>query len=334
MPKEMGSLVINGLGEEKKIYAPVQPAVIPEKNIIFTSDKKKVEVSWRSNFKEMDTVKKSYEGMTPFQSETHVDTKSLAEYPDMPYLVWWASDMHIGHVDTDYTLLRKHIELAENTPNVGIVSVGDDIDYGVLGKFINRFIQTMSPQGQIFTAEDLMAELNGRNPRDKQLILCHLMGNHTQTLMELSGVVYESFYRQSKAAILPGRGEMFLQVGEQNYEVALAHKYTGRSRLNITLEPKRLMDFEFPSADIAVVGDMHKAGYEKFFKGGKERLAIRPGTYKVGENLFEKNRGYGQADLGGSCTLFYPDKHKMLPFDKLEDGVEYLNALMVVKGHA
>ena len=314
-------LIINPQGTEKVIRPPYASVV---DNVLAIGDKKEMDISWRNIFGEMKQTADTWKEIYPYQDETHVNLDAIAEYPDKPFLIWWASDMHIGNVDTEYEILQRHIELIENTPNCGLVTVGDDIDFGILPRFEVRFMQTATPMVQAWTAKDLMAEFNGRNPRGKQLVLAHVIGNHTHSMMQTTGVLYEEFYRQSKAAILPGLGQMFLNYGEENYEVGLAHKYFGRSRLNVTLEGKRLMEYHYPNADVAVVGDFHKSAFEKFNKGGKTRLVVRPGTYRVGTGLFENNRGWGKGDLGGSCTVFYPDKHDFQAFNTLEEGINFV----------
>lgn len=317
------NLIINGKGRGEYVAPFHLPRVIPEDHCIVTPDKKKIEVNWRLSFERMKVMSDQWKELYPYQDETHVDATPLMESEFAPFGVWWASDMHIGNVDTDLDTLQRHIELIENTPNCGLVTMGDDIDLGILPKLEVRFMQTMNPLGQAFTAEDLMAEFNGRNPRGKQIILAHLIGNHTHTMMQTTGILYEKFYEKSKAALLPSIGELFLHVGQQDYEIALAHKYWGRSKLNISLEPKRLMEFVYPDADVAVVGDFHVKGHEEFKKGGKWRSVVRPGTYRVG-GLFETNRGWSKGQLGGSFTVFYPDQHKTLTFDELESGIEYM----------
>lgn len=326
MSKEMGKIVSNAAGDEKSIYAIGFPSVIPPEHQILCSDKKRIEISWRTNFERMKANAESWKEIYPYQDETHVDVTSLMESEFSPFGIWWASDMHIGNVDTEYEILKRHIEFIENTKNCAVVTMGDDIDMGILPKLEVRFMQTMTPLAQAFTAEDLMEEFNGRNPRGKQIVLAHLIGNHTHTLMQQSGVLYEKFYEKSNAALLPGMGELFIKVGQEEYEIALAHKYWGRSKLNVSLEPKRLMEFMYPNADVAVVGDFHVKGHEEFKKGDKWRTAIRPGTYRTG-GLFELNRGWGKGQLGGSFTIFYPDQHKTLTFDELIDGIEYMNLL-------
>lgn len=325
--REIGKIVTNGMGKEKTIYASYPDKVIPEMNTIVTPDKKSIEIDWRLSFERMKGIAREWKDLYPYQDETHVNAP--AEYSDQPFGVWWASDMHIGNVDTEYEILQKHIELIENTKNTGVVTVGDDLDMGILPKFEVRFMQTIFPLAQAFTAEDLMAELNGRNPRKKQIILAHLVGNHTHSIMQATGILYEKFYEKSKAAILPSMGEIFLKVGNEEYEVALAHKYWGRSKLNVTLEGKRLMEYVYPNADVAVVGDFHVSAHEDFRKGGKERTVVRPGTYRTG-GLFELNRGYGKGQLGGSFTVFYPDEHKTCTFNRLEDGISYMTTIQTL----
>jgi hypothetical protein len=327
--KELGKIVTNQYGAEKTVYGLPNAHVIPEDHTIVTPDKKRIEISWRTNFDRMRETSNSWKELYPYQDETHVDATSLMESEFAPFGVWWASDMHIGNVDTDLDTLQRHIELIENTKNCGLVTMGDDIDLGILPKLEVRFMQTMNPLGQAFTASDLMDEFNGRNPRNKQIILAHLIGNHTHTMMQTTGILYEKFYEKSKAALLPSIGEMFLHVGQQDYEIALAHKYWGRSKINISLETKRLMEYAYPDADVAVVGDFHVKGHEEFKKGGKWRTGIRPGTYRVG-GLFELNRGWGKGQLGGSFTVFYPDQHKTLTFDVLEDGISYMNTVQAM----
>lgn len=318
------NLVIDGKGKGEVVSPFKLPSVIPEDHTIVTPDKKRIDIDWRLSFERMKGIASEWKELYPYQDETHVNAP--AEFPDQPFGVWWASDMHIGNVDTEYDILQKHIEMIENTKNTGVVTVGDDLDMGILPKFEMRFMQTLFPLGQAFTAEDLMAELNGRNPREKQIILAHLVGNHTHSIMQATGILYEKFYEKSKAAILPSMGEMFLKVGNEEYEVALAHKYWGRSKLNVTLEGKRLMEYVYPNADVAVVGDFHVKAHEEFKKAGKWRTVVRPGTYRTG-GLFELNRGYGKGTLGGSFTVFYPNEHKTLTFDQLEDGIDYLKTL-------
>jgi hypothetical protein len=314
-------IIIDHLGTVKRVLPEV---VIPSENTLITPDKKEIYIDWRMNFDRMKATGEAWKEVFPYQDKTEVDINGLAEYPNKPFLIYWGSDWHVGNVDCQYNTLKKHIELIENTPNTGMITLGDDIDMGILPKFEVRYMQTMPPYVQAFTLEDLMAELSGRNPREKQLVLAHCIGNHTHTLMEQSGFLFEKFYEKSKAAILPGIGEAFVNYGSQRYEIALAHRFFGTSKLNKTLCCKRLMEFAYPNADIAVVGHSHWVANEKFNKGGKSHLAVRPGTYRSGTDLFELARGWGHGELGGSCTLIYPDKLDTQHFDNLEEGIKNL----------
>ena len=315
------TIIVDSKGTEEM----VSPAkVIPPENIIALPGKKEIAVDWRRNFERMKEIREAWKEVFPYQDEITVNLDAIAEYPDKPYLIWWMSDAHVGNVDCDYDTLKRHIELIENTPNTGIITCGDDIDNAILSKYEVRFMQAFPPYIQAFTLEDLMAELNGRNPREKQLILAHCIGNHTHTLMEQSGYLFEKFYEQSKAGILPGMGEVFINYGNQEYEIALAHRYVGTSRLNMTLAPKRLMEYGYPNADIAVVAHSHKKVFEQFTKGGKWHTAVRPGTYRVGTDLFEKARGWGAGEIGGSCSVIYPDKLEVKQYNDIDIAIDDL----------
>ena len=326
--KELGRLIVDGIGTEKSVYAEGYETVVPEENIIVFPDKKTLSVDWRLNFEKMKLIAESWKEVYPYQDEAEVNVTELAEYPHLPFLVYWGSDWHIGNVDTEYDTLREHIGMIENTPNTGLVTMGDDIDNAILPKFEVRFMQTLPPYVQAFTVRDLIEELNGRNPRERQLVLGHVIGNHTHTLMEQSGYLFEEFYANSKAPIFPNIGRMFLNHGEQEYEIGLVHKYWGKSKLNPTLVGKRLMEYAYPDADVLVCGHTHDAGFESLTRGGKERIIFKAGTYRLGTGLFEKARGYGGGQLGGTCALFYPNERKIQPFRYLEDGVSYLNTLI------
>jgi len=327
--RETGKLIYNAYGDEEPVYGLIEDNT---GKIINPYEKKEALLDWHTSFARMQEIAESWKEVYPYQDETAVNLNRITEYPRLPYLIYWGSDWHIGNVDTRYEELKKDIRLITTTPNCGVVTVGDDIDNGIMPKFEVRFMQTSPPMVQAFTMASLIDELNGNNPRRKQTILAHVIGNHTHTMMETTGQVFEKYYERSKAAILPGIGRLGITLGKQSYEIALAHRYVGTSRLNVTLCAKRLMEYVYPDADVAVVGHSHVSAHEKFKKGGMWHTAVRPGTYRVGTGLFEHARSYSSGDIGGSCTIFYPDKHDALTFDRLEEGIDYLQNIFVVKG--
>ena len=320
--KEIGKILLPH-GEEKKIFSFV-PETPPENQIIFP-DKKSLSIDWRRNFDYLTEVRKLYEQAEVVQEEATVNP--ALDFPHLPALVWFPSDMHIGNILTDHQLLKKHIDLVIDTPNCYGITVGDDVDNGVFNGL--SFEQGMPPWMQGFTVKDLAEELGGRNARKKELILARVTGNHDGWTFDKTGQNWEQiWYGETNAPVFPGMGLLHLKVGKENYNLGLAHLYWGRSRLNPTNVCKRLLEYEYPEADVVVVGHDHISEVLKFQRGGKERVALRTGTYKTKDYYARKHGMALRGQSGGACILFYPEEHKMLPFDKLEDGTKYLKTLI------
>jgi len=305
----------------------VSRASSPE-NVIIFPDKKELHVSWRRNFERIKDLQNLVKSAEIVQEEARVNVP--LDYPDLPALVWFPSDMHIGSDKTDYDLLEKHINLTIKTPNTFAVFVGDDVDFGIWGSL--QFEAALPPYMQGFTIRDLVRELGGENERKKPLVLARVTGNHTDWMFSVTGENWESiWYEETKAPVFPGVGKLELNVGEEKYEVVLAHMYWGRSKLNPTNACKRLIEHEYPNADVAVIGHDHISEVLEFYRGGKKRVAIRSGTYKLTDYYARKHGISLRGQRGGIGCLFYSAKHEIVPFLKLEDAVEYLNALIELK---
>ena len=65
--------------------------------------------------------------------------------------------------------------------------------------------------------------------------------------------------------------------------------------------------------------------------GGKNRLAVVGGTYKLDDQWAERRGISDRPERGGLGILFYPNERKMIPFLQMEDGVEYLNILIELR---
>jgi hypothetical protein len=309
-------------GRERVILKD-KPKSVPGEVTVFV-DKKQTSVSWRNDFRVIKEVQKVVKENDPTQEEATVNAP--LDNPDLPCLVWFPSDKHIGSTQVDYDLLQRHTELVIKTPNCFEISIGDDIDNGIWGSLC--FEQALPPQSQGFLVADMAAEMGGRNERGKQITLARVTGNHTDWTFEQAGQGFEAvWYGSTPAPILPGMGLVHLNIGSQTYEIAMAHRFKFKSALNPTNNCKRLLDFEYPTADLAIIGHEHVAEILEFQKGGKRRIGIHPGCYKLHDMWARKQGISGRGEEGGACVLFSPKEHKMIPFMKLDDGVEYLNCL-------
>jgi len=316
-------------GEDHKFRPVKEVPITPAKREIIFPDKKVHRVDWRTDFKVMQDTQAQIKEAEVTQKEATVNVP--LDIKDLPCLVWIPSDKHIGSAQTDYQLLKDHTELVINTPNAFEISIGDDVDNGIWGGL--AFEQVLPPQMQGFMIKDLAEEMNGRNDRKKCITLARCTGNHTDWGFDKTGESWESiWYGSSDAPIFAGMGLVRLHVGDQEYQVAISHRYWGQSKLNPTNACKRFLEYEYTEADCALIGHDHVAEILEFYRNGKRRIAAKTGTYKMEDQWARKQGISGRGQRGGMAILFWPDEHRMQPFLKLEDAVSYLNLLKEIKG--
>jgi len=319
-------IFIDGKGTEKQIRPKTPTELVreqlPPENLIETPGGKHF-VDWRRivqlNIEATNLWKEHY----PFINEK--DIKAEAEYPDKPQLFFFDSDWHLGAIGFAGKRFIEDIDTLLTTPNCFMATFGDEIDVGMFGRLAH--LQAIPRYSQMYAMKGLTRELSGQNPRERRIWQWICAGNHTMTLFEKSGLLYEGYFQEAEIPMFPGMGIVNLKVGEQEYKGAFAHKFhMGRSRLNLTLMAKRIIEFFSPEADFAISGHYHQKAFEVFEKGKQERLAIATGSRRIDEVLFELSKGYGYPSEGGVCVLFYPDEKKMLPFRHLRDGIKFLKS--------
>ena len=312
----MGRLIVDGKGTEKVIRKPAPP---PKDAIVFP-DKKSVDVSWRRNFQRVIATQEAIKKAEVGQEEATVVPN--LEYPELPMLMAVITDTHIFSQGTDHERLLKHLDLIINEPNVRMVDVGDSVDMGIWGTMV--FEQILSPAMQGFTIKSLAEELKDR-------MLVSVDGNHNHFMKVAGTEFYEAYLTEAPFPIFPSGGLIHLKLGKETYDIALKHTHWGHSKLNATNASKRFMQYGYPDADVAILGHTHQAAMEQFYSGGRQRLAVVGGTYKL-DDQWAKRRGIAtHGERGGLGILFYPDRHEFVPFLHLEDGVRYLQALIRLK---
>ncbi len=88
---------------------------------------------------------------------------------------------------------------------------------------------------------------------------------------------------------------------------------------------RRLMETKGP-CDVAAEAHYHEPFVMQRPIMGKNRILIRSGTFKVWDDFGQKIAGY-KGIPGIPLVIFFPDRHKMIPFFDLEDGIKYLKLL-------
>lgn len=326
--QERGLIQQGGILIEPKLQTPRQiiEEHLPEEDIIETLSEK-VAISWRRNFDKILAIQEAWKEVYPFKDEVRIKLDS--EYPDVPHLLGFLADPHIGAIGQS-PRLGKDIDLFLTTPNTSLACLGDMADFGIWGHKEVRFLQGLPIPIQRYTVKNMVEELviPERNPRGKQILLLDLIGGHTYEAFQTSGLFFENYLEDLDLPLMPGMGRAIVKYGEQSYEIALAHRYWGNSRLNKCLSPKRLIEYVYPNADISVVAHQHWKAGEWMFRGGKKRDLLRPGHYRSEMPIFEQTRGYWEpGNEGMVCILVYPDKKRVEQFDDIEAGMARLAEL-------
>ena len=318
MKEGFKTLIVDSQGTEKLIK-PRQT---------FEANKKIPIIDEQSMVAHLIEARRIYKEMEVGQREATVNLKT--PYPDLPAYVWLNTDDHVGSIHTDYESFLRDFNTVKNRPNFSLISNGDEIDNFMvtLGGAANGVYENpLSPQqqGQLFRKM-----FKGMDDLDK--IIAFSFGNHNQWLRG-AGYKFENTWLQNfKAPVLNCGGVVTVKYGSQDYKVAISHMHWGTSKLNPTNACKRMLEHDFPEADIAFLGHTHQKEMLQFTRAGQNRVAVIGGTYKT-EDEFGSEHGMGSSrgNIGGITLALFPDTKKIVPFYSIQEAEEDLLLRLEVK---
>ena len=253
-----------------------------------------------------------------------------AEYPMLPIAVLCATDIHYGSTRVIYDKLRRHLQIVEETPNFAMVTNGDHVDnFNATGKWASGMMENpLPPQLQ---ARVMCARLLQIDALDKIGVLSH--GNHDDFGENAGQDWYDSFLSKFKCPVFVAGGLLHISLKDQEYKMALNHTYWGNSKINPTNAAKRMLEYEYPQADISFLGHTHTSTYEHFDRAGKDVLALVGGTYKK-DDLYAKKRGIsGRSGEPGMTVLLWPNERRMQMFKDIETALIVMQALIGEANH-
>lgn len=257
------------------------------------------------------------------RSEYEIGVKEAVWEPQVddiskPITILLATDIHYGAVGTDYDLIQKHFEMVENTPNTFMVTNGDHIDnFNTTGKWASGVYENALPPQRQTAA--FMERLRALDQKNKLGVMS--FGNHDMFGNVTGYDWFNTFARDMNAPVFTSGGMLHIVLGNQHYQLALTHKYWGVSKLNPTNVCKRFMEHEYPDADVIFLGHTHQSELLTFERGGKERVAVIGGTYKVEDSWARQNGIGGRSGEAGICIKLFPNERKIIGFKHLEDAI-------------
>jgi predicted phosphodiesterase len=238
--------------------------------------------------------------------------------PNKPMRILMATDLHYGSINTDYDLLKKHLDIVENTPNTFIVTNGDHVDnFNTVGKWATGVYE--NPISPMLQMKSFISKIEQLDRKGKIGVMS--FGNH-DNFIDMTGYDWlESFASHLATPLFTSGGLLHIMVGNQRYDLALTHKYWGNSKLNPTNVCKRFMEHEYPDADIIFLGHTHQSEVLHFERGGKERVGIIGGTYKLNDVWARQNGIGGRAGQPGVGVMLSPTERRMTAYKHIEDSI-------------
>lgn len=317
MKEGFKTLIIDSQGTEKRI--------IPRQN--FQADKKIPIIDENSMMEHLIEARRIYKEMEVGQREATVDIKTA--YPDLPAYVWLNTDDHLGSVMTDYEAFRRDFNTVKDRSNFFMISNGDEVDnFMVINKAATGVYENpFNPQQQGLMFQKMF---KGMDDRDK--ILAFSFGNHNQWLRGVGYKFENTWLREFKAPVLNCGGVVTVKYGTQEYHIAISHMHWGSSKLNPTNACKRMLEHDYPDADVAFLGHTHQREILQFNRAGKDKVAVIGGCYKVDDEFAgERGMGGSRGNRGGITLALFPDTKKIVPFASIQEAEEDLLLRLEVK---
>ena len=281
-------------------------------NVVFLDKKKsqnpeqiwKSLINYQKKIKSLDTIQKR---------------ATIKINENKPIGIAFTSDWHIGNLGSDYERLLQDTNLMAETKGLFVFTLGDEFDNYIAASPAGGQMEAIAPPSlQKELAIERMEKLKGK-------LLASLLSCHSSWSLINDDFDFAKYAANHLGILNLGFGGIVtISLNKVNYKFGLRHKYPGGISNPIAMHTKWLQNNEW----VDVVANAH---YHHPFVGigafqGKKVHFIRSGSYKVKDRYGEKLGGY-EGIPGCPVVVLFPNKNKILAFDELEKGIEYLNYL-------
>lgn len=251
-----------------------------------------------------------------------------------PVGIIFVSCAHLGGRYTFHEQFERIFDRVLNIDRLYWVSMGDDVE-GFLPGF---------PDASAITDQAIA------NPKVQRLMLAHVLDKLAQNNKLLCGMASQhggdwqqkrtgdnpikDMYLEHKVPFFDGKALVTLRVGPTVYRLALAHEFKGTSQWNANHSQRRAIAFDFPNVDVAIQGDKHRGGVQRFtvppfeYDAGMVdsyvKWLVQVGTMKQGPDKFSI-RGWSRGVLEWPILIFQASEHRIEWTDSLERASMMLN---------
>lgn len=248
---------------------------------------------------------------------------------DRPIALTFTSDWHIGNPGTAHRLLKEDMQTIADHPYMYAEIGGDWADNFVVPKLMRAGVRNVFAAGDQQTVIILLIV---KPLFDKQKVTSVRTGNHNNWTLDVAMIdpLFATFGHVPHLCSRDG-SLMNLRVGDQEYRIFRRHRPRWHSVFNaahcVTTEYQR-GPWEF---DIGVIEHQHMSHYALFdgktrANGTSDRIAVRPGTYKLRDPYAEEH-GYEYSSSEQVSVILWPDKFQMQPVKGINQAIELVDGL-------
>lgn len=230
---------------------------------------------------------------------------------DRPTPVLFISDWHIGSWGISYRRLAGYGK-AIQAFGMHVACLGDMLQMAIkLRNVLEMSDNALPPRLQDRFLESWLGDFWPH-------VLWSTHDNHSVERQEqATGFSHYAELFKEKTIYHSGIGHIDLELGEQTYKIASAHRFRGNSFLNPVHGQMRYMRMEGIDREISVAGDSHKPGITAYYDGPQARLAINCGTLQTDSGYAKRYFSLFTHDAF-PVVVFHPDRHVAIPFLSLQ----------------
>jgi predicted MPP superfamily phosphohydrolase len=231
-------------------------------------------------------------------------------------------DLHLGNKGTWMKKMREDAKLVAKCDQCYVMLGGDYIDGFIKAKIMSALVnKDISPNEELALFEQYLKML------DDKVILA-VRGNHDSWMKDVSGIdCFKKIFKAGRIMYSDDVHKCNLSVHAQSYLIKIRHKYRMNSTFNLTHCVKQMLRVDGWQFDVGIIFHNHDYAMESFMYGEdqfrREVIAIKTGSYKVAD-AFARKCGYLGNEAIMPIVVFNPDKKRMTPFSRLQDGIDFL----------
>jgi hypothetical protein len=236
-----------------------------------------------------------------------------------PVGIVFASCAHLGGRYTAHSAIRDLVDRALDVPNLYWAPLGDDIE-GYLSGFPDKSSvheQALSIDVQVIMLEKLISKIAGTGR-----LLLGTASQHGGKWFEAkngSNPIKDA-YRAAGVPWYDGQAYIKVHVGDQLYQMAVAHEFPGSSMYNQLHPHIRALRDNYPMADLIVQGDKHTyavsevTAYIREYDAGNRASPftwfVQTGTAKTGLDKYTIKR-WPHGILEWPVVIFESNTHNI-----------------------